>query len=104
MTDNKGMSSFSLAAIADELDCSVDYLLGRTDSVTGSAESLTPLESRLLDAFRSMPYDEQHELIGRAETLADFFRFCLDRFCGMRSRRDFRFPQGCGIPRQTIFQ
>ena len=28
----KGMSSFSLAKIADELDCSVDYLLGRTDN------------------------------------------------------------------------
>jgi len=26
------MSSFSLAKIADELDCSVDYLLGRTDN------------------------------------------------------------------------
>lgn len=32
MTDKKGMSSFSLARIADELDCSVDYLLGRTDN------------------------------------------------------------------------
>lgn len=28
----KGMSSFSLARIADYLDCSVDYLLGRTDN------------------------------------------------------------------------
>lgn len=26
-----GMASFSLAKIADYLDCSVDYLLGRTD-------------------------------------------------------------------------
>ena len=32
ITDKKGMSSFSLAKIADELDCSVDYLLGRTDN------------------------------------------------------------------------
>ena len=32
MTDNKGISSFSLARIADELDCSTDYLLGRTDN------------------------------------------------------------------------
>lgn len=31
MTDKKGLSSFSLAKIADYLDCSVDYLLGRTD-------------------------------------------------------------------------
>jgi hypothetical protein len=32
VTDKKGLSSFSLAKIADYLDCSVDYLLGRTDS------------------------------------------------------------------------
>lgn len=31
INDTKGMSSFSLAKIADYLDCSVDYLLGRTD-------------------------------------------------------------------------
>lgn len=32
MKDKKGLSSFSLARIADMLDCSVDYLLGRTDN------------------------------------------------------------------------
>lgn len=31
VTDKKGMSCFGLAKIADYLDCSVDYLLGRTD-------------------------------------------------------------------------
>lgn len=31
MTDNRGMASFSLAKIADYLNVSVDYLLGRTD-------------------------------------------------------------------------
>lgn len=31
MTDNRGMASFNLARIADYLDVSVDYLLGRTD-------------------------------------------------------------------------
>lgn len=30
ISDKKGLSSFSLALIADRLDCSVDYLLGRT--------------------------------------------------------------------------
>lgn len=29
---DKGIASFSLAKIADYLDCSVDYLLGRTDN------------------------------------------------------------------------
>lgn len=32
MTDKKGMSSFGLAMIADTLNCSVDYLLGRTNT------------------------------------------------------------------------
>jgi len=32
MSDKKGLSSFSLGKIADYLDCSVDYLLGRTDN------------------------------------------------------------------------
>lgn len=32
ITDKKGLSSFPLAKIADYLDCSVDYLLGRTDN------------------------------------------------------------------------
>lgn len=31
LSEKKGLSSFSLARIADYLDCSVDYLLGRTD-------------------------------------------------------------------------
>jgi hypothetical protein len=31
ISDTKGMASFALAAIADYLDVSVDYLLGRTD-------------------------------------------------------------------------
>ena len=32
MTDKKGMSSFSLGKIADILECSVDYLLGRVEN------------------------------------------------------------------------
>jgi len=32
INDKKGMASFSLAKIADVLNCSVDYLLGRTDN------------------------------------------------------------------------
>lgn len=31
ITDKKGLACFSLARIADYLDCSMDYLLGRTD-------------------------------------------------------------------------
>lgn len=32
MAKGKAMSSINLARIADYLDCSVDYLLGRTDN------------------------------------------------------------------------
>ncbi len=32
LSDKKGLSSFTLAKISDELDCSVDYLLGRTEN------------------------------------------------------------------------
>ena len=31
INDKKGMASYSLARIADALDCSVDYLLGLSD-------------------------------------------------------------------------
>jgi len=41
MTDNKGMSSFYLAKIADYLDCSVDYLLGRDEKYIGNANVST---------------------------------------------------------------
>lgn len=32
MKDKQGIASFNLAKIADYLDCSIDYLLGRTDN------------------------------------------------------------------------
>lgn len=38
MTDKNGISSFSLAKIADYLNCSVDYLLGRTDNPNSHKE------------------------------------------------------------------
>lgn len=48
INDTKGMASFSLARIADYLDCSVDYLLGRTDNPDvnrsiSKSETLSPL-------------------------------------------------------------
>ena len=39
MTDNKGISSFYLAKIADKLNCSVDYLLGR-DNYSNNGNSI----------------------------------------------------------------
>lgn len=49
MTDKKGISSFALARIADYLDCSVDYLLGRTTDPHSHlrADNATSFASRL---------------------------------------------------------
>lgn len=32
INDKKGMASLALAKIADALNCSIDYLMGRTDN------------------------------------------------------------------------
>jgi hypothetical protein len=40
INDTKGMSSFALAKIADYLDCSVDYLLGRTDNYDEHSDNI----------------------------------------------------------------
>lgn len=53
-----GMYSFNLAKIADYLDCSVDYLLGRTDDHCISSQSdtsLTAHEQEIVAAYRSHP-------------------------------------------------
>lgn len=39
MSDKKGVGCFALAKIADYLDCSVDYLLGRTDNPNITADT-----------------------------------------------------------------
>ncbi len=48
----KELSCISLARIADYLNVSVDYLLGRTDR----SELLTSDEAQLLEAYNSSPY------------------------------------------------
>ena len=44
INDTKGMASFSLAKIADYLDCSVDYLLGRTDTPEINRANILPFQ------------------------------------------------------------
>ena len=41
ITDTKGMSSVSLYKIADYLNVSVDYLLGRTDNPDGTGNNIS---------------------------------------------------------------
>lgn len=91
INDTKGMASFSLAKIADYLECSVDYLLGRSDdthmfisnakdnavaiSQSGSATAtikngkereLTKQEKDLLRIYNNASTAQQIELISHA--------------------------------------
>ena len=61
----------AIAAVADLLGVSADYLLGRADLQEKSDPQISPLERRLLSAFRSLPADIQNQLLGRAELLAE---------------------------------
>ena len=85
INDTKGMASFSLAKIADYLDCSVDYLLGRTDSpevtynnhalsgdggvaVAGGNTNITisnqqKEDTELLDLIKSLPLKKRVKII-----------------------------------------
>lgn len=67
-----GLGATILYSIGEYFDCSVDYLLGRTDiQTTGGGLDVSQIEERLLSAFRSMSRDEQLMLIGRAEHIAE---------------------------------
>nr|DAK92760.1 MAG TPA: putative transposon-related DNA-binding protein [Caudoviricetes sp.] len=62
--DAGGMYSFSLAKIADFLNCSVDYLLGRTESV--ERIELSEQERRLIEQYRV-----KEDVRGAVEKLLD---------------------------------
>ena len=65
MTDNKGMSSFYLARIADYLDCSVDYLLGRSnqENISHDSYTLSPNEQTIINIFRTLPPESQQSIL-----------------------------------------
>ena len=60
--------SDSLAKIADYLECSVDYLLGRTDNESIGKTDITPIiaknkkENELLKMFRELDYEAQGDI------------------------------------------
>lgn len=62
----------SLAKIADYLDCSVDYLLGRASQVNYSADSFTlnPNERTMLNTFRQLSVSQQQSAL-------DYLRYLL---------------------------
>lgn len=64
----------ALVKIADEFNCSVDYLLGRTESITLDAPELTPLELELLQSFRVCSELDKGRILGKAEECAENFQ------------------------------
>lgn len=64
MSDKKGISSFSLAKIADYLDVSVDYLLGRTE--IPEIDPANKLQSDFFKIFQNLPFEEQVNLMNIA--------------------------------------
>lgn len=72
VSEEKGIASFSLAKIADELDCSVDYLLCRTENrnshnVHAGDLTVSPYEDRQL--ARIIKIYEQLDDVGKAKLL-----------------------------------
>ena len=63
INDNKGMASFSLAKIADYLDCSTDYLLGRTDVSYVTLEAKDEMEIEMLKAFKLLDFSDKMEIM-----------------------------------------
>lgn len=73
MTDKKGISSFALGRIADYLNCSVDYLLGRTDSpqiekaapiqLDGDGKNVMLLAGRDGQQIKIQLSDEQYQMV-----------------------------------------
>lgn len=63
----------TLVMIADILQVSTDYLLGRTDElgamITSPAQSLSDRETRVLSLFRKMSTAQQNRYIGFGEGL-----------------------------------
>lgn len=61
----KMISSDRLARIADYLDCSVDYLLGRTDDISSPSVPVsdTDAQAAILEAARSLSNDELKEVL-----------------------------------------
>lgn len=51
--------SDSLAKIADQLDCSVDYLLGRTDNQQGNQSEIDPHLAEALQIFSALPSEKR---------------------------------------------
>lgn len=65
-----GLSAKILYDAADFLNCSVDYLLGRTDTPQLPISDLTDDEAELIELYRKLSPREQGDIFGRVDTLA----------------------------------
>lgn len=69
----------TLIKLADYLDCSVDYLLGRTSSSNlkltinekNSSPELSEDEQKMIDIFKCLTPMQQGEIIGRAQHMSE---------------------------------
>lgn len=72
LSDKKGLSSFSLARIADYLDCSVDYLLGRSDAPEKTAPGspgADEVDSAIIEMFSRLSSEDKAIVLDLIERL-----------------------------------
>ncbi len=82
----KSIAFDSLAKIADELDCSVDYLLGRTEnpemyrqSLKHASVKLKEDEEALLNEWRKLSIENQTYIRDKINTLNEASEYNLDK-------------------------
>ena len=75
----------SLAKIADYLDCSVDYLLGRTSKPTSESDDLSADEKRALALFARLDDFDKGIIIGRMEAALEAEKYKQDGLFGEKA-------------------
>lgn len=75
----------SLAKIADYLDCSVDYLLGRTSNPTLHSDDLSADEKRALALFARLDDFDKGIIIGRMEAALESEKYKQDGLSGEKA-------------------
>ena len=72
MAKGKAMSSLTLARIADYLNCSVDYLLGRSDAPEKTAPGspgADEIDSAIIEMFSRLSHEDKAMVIDLIERL-----------------------------------
>lgn len=79
LSKGKRMSYISFAKIADALDCSMDYLMGRTDNPTVSGNNISNFDTTINDT--------QANIIQGAETDLDEIKVALSKLTSSNRHR-----------------